>query len=98
MIKQGPNFHKTTFFIDLHQTQASQRFLASLARSRSQVGLKTLILIRLPKRVETNAIDHQILIPTIVHRSKSELELPRYCENWYGALIDAPQTSESNNF
>ena len=42
--------------------------------------------------------DYQLLIPTTIHGSKSELEQPRYRENQDDAPIDAPQTSESHNF
>ena len=42
--------------------------------------------------------DYQILIPTTIHGSKSELERLRYHENWDKTLIDAPLTSRSHNF
>ena len=42
--------------------------------------------------------DYQIIIPTIFHGSKSELEQPRYHENWDDALINAPLSFESHNF
>ena len=41
---------------------------------------------------------YQILIPTTIHGSKSELEQPRYHKNWDNAPIDAPLTSEKHNF
>ena len=45
------------FFTVLLQTRASQRFLTSLTQSQSRVGSKTLILIRLLERIETNVIE-----------------------------------------
>ena len=42
--------------------------------------------------------DHQILIPTTVRRSKSELEWPRYHKTRDDVPIAAPLTSESHNF
>ena len=42
--------------------------------------------------------DYQILIPMAIHGLKSELQWPRYHENWDNASIDAPLTSESHNF
>ena len=42
--------------------------------------------------------DDQIIIPMTIHRSKLELERPRYHENWDEAPINAPLTSKSHNF
>ena len=87
----------------LHQTQALQRFLATLTKlSRSW-------LLAGPKNPnfdpavtmgwnQRHCEDDQILGPTAIHGSKLELEQPRYHENWANALIDAPLTSRSHNF
>ena len=42
--------------------------------------------------------DYQILAPTTIHGSESELERQRYQENRDDSPIDAPRTSESCNF
>ena len=42
--------------------------------------------------------DYQILSPTTIHGSKSELERPRYYENRANTSIDAPLTSGGHNF
>ena len=42
--------------------------------------------------------NHQILVPTTIHKSKLELEWPRYHENRDDVSIAAQQTSESHNF
>ena len=42
--------------------------------------------------------DYQILIPKTIYGSKSELERPRYHENWVNALINASLTFGSHNF
>ena len=41
--------------------------------------------------------DYQILSPTTIHKSKLELERPRF-KNRVNASIDQPLTSESHNF
>ena len=55
-VKRDQNPYKTKLFMVLHQTRASRRFLTSLTRSQSWMGLKILILIQLLERVETNVI------------------------------------------
>ena len=64
------------------------------------MGPKTLILIRLLETGwnQCHCKDYQILIPTTIHGSKSELERSRCHENRDNALIDAPLTSESHHF
>ena len=49
-------------------------------------------------RNQCHCEDYQVLIPTTIHGSKSELERSRYHENWGNTPIDAPLTSESHNF
>ena len=95
--------HKTAFFIILHQTQASQNFLTILTKFDSKSilgGLKNpnFDLVVKTGWNECHYGDYQILIPTTIHGSKSELEWPIYHENRNDALIDAPLTFESHNF
>ena len=87
----------------LHQTRASRRFLTTLTKFDPKSILSG------PKNPNFDPVvrtgwdqchreDYQILIPTIVHGSKSELKRSRYYENQDDVPIDAPQTSESHNF
>ena len=102
-VKRGPNFHKTMFFIDSHQTRVSRRFLTNLTKfdPKSTWGGPKNLNFDLAVRTGWNQChceDYRIFVPTTVHGLKSELEQPRYHENWDDALIDALQTSESHNF
>ena len=96
---QNNTFHGFFFY----QTQASQRFLATLTKFDQK------LISGGPKNPNFDPIirtgwnqshweDYLILIPTTIHGLKSELERLRYHENWDNALIDAPLTSESLNF
>ena len=102
-VKWGQNPYKTTFFIVLHQTQASRRFLTTLTKfdPKSILGGPKNPNFDPAVRMGWNQChceDYQILILTTIQGSKLELERPRYHENRDDAPINAPQTSESHNF
>ena len=102
-VKRGQNPHKTTFFMVLHQTRASRRFLTTLTKFDPKSILSGPKNPNFDPTIRTGwnqcyCKDYQILIPTIVHGLKLELEWPRYHENLDDASIDAPLTSESHNF
>ena len=92
-----------TFFIFLHQARASRRFLTILTKfdPKSTWGGPKNLNFDLAVRTGWNQChceDYRIFVPTTVHGLKSELDWPRYHENWDDTPIDAPQTSESHNF
>ena len=101
--QKGQNPHKITPLIVFHQTQASRRFLATLTKFDPKLTLGG------PKNPNFDLVvgtgwnqdhckDYQVFIPRTIHGLKSELELPRYHENWVNVLINAPLTSWSHNF
>ena len=102
-VKQSQNPHKTTFFMVLHQTRASQRFSAILTKFDSKLTLGGPKNPNFDLAVGTgwnqyHHKDYQILSSTTIHGSKSKLERPRYHENRDNTLINAPLTSVSYNF
>ena len=102
-VKRGQNPHKTTFFMVLHQTRASRRFLTTLTKFDPKSILSGPKNPNFDPAIRTGwnqcyCKDYQILIPTIVHGLKLELEWPRYHENLDDASIEAPLTSKSHNF
>ena len=102
-LTKSQNPLKTVPFIVLHQTRAPRWFLTTLTKidSKSTLGGPKNPNFDLTARASWNqrhCEDYQILIPTTIHESKSELEWPRYHENQVNAQIDAPLTSKSHNF
>ena len=97
-LSQNNIFH--SFTSNLSFSEIFNKLWPSLTWSQSRVGPKTLILIRLPERVETNAIVNiiEFSFQRLFMGLKLELEQPRYHENRNDALIDALQTFESHNF
>ena len=87
----------------LHQTWASRRFLTVLTKfdpksiSGEPKNPNFDLVVKLGWN-QHHCKDYQILIPTTIYGSKSELERPRYHKNRDDAPIDAPLTSESHNF
>ena len=81
-------------FHTFHQTRPSRRFLATLTKLTSG-GPKNPNIDSVVRTGwnQCHCKDYQILIPMTIHRSKSELERPRYHENRVNTPIDAPLTS-----
>jgi len=102
-LTEGQNPHKTTFFIILHQTRASRRFLTT----STKFDLKSI-----PSGPKNPNFDqavrtgwnqcyckvYQIIIPMTIHGLKSVLEWSRCPKNWDNVPIDAPLNFESHNF
>ena len=84
--QQGQNPHKIITFIVFHQTRASRRFLVILTKFDSKLTPSRPKIsnfdpaIRIDRN-QRHCEDYQILIPTTIHGSKSELERQRYHEN-----------------
>ena len=102
-LTKGQNPHKTTFFIVLHQTRASQRILTTLTKFDPKLILGGCKNPNFDPSVRTgwnqcHCEDYQILIPTTIHGLKSEFKRRRYHENQDDTPIDALRTSESHNF
>ena len=102
-VKQGQNPHRKKLSIILHQTQASRRFLATLAKFDLVWPGVDLENPKFDPAIragwnQSHFEDYKIPTPTNIHRSKSELERLRYHENQDNAPIHAPLTSESHNF
>ena len=62
-VKDGQNQLKTTFFMLLHQTRATQRFSLTLIRGWLLRAIKTIILIRLSEQVGPSFIEKIIEFP-----------------------------------
>ena len=91
-----------TFFIVSHQTYAPRRSFTTLTKFNPKSisdGPKNPNFDPAVKmgRNQCHCKDYQLLIPTTIHESKSELERPRYHEKRDDTPIDAPLTFDSHN-
>ena len=87
----------------LHQTRASWKILTILTKFNPKSipnGPKNpnFDLVVKTGWNQCHGEDYQILIPTIIHGLKSEIERSRYHKNRDDASIDALLTSEGHNF